>query len=105
MRAPEAVQTVLAGFSSIEAAAETVTAIIGGGILPAAIEMMDALAIEAAEAATSCGYPPGAVAVLIVELDGPAAEVVGAAGVRPSAVCGEWCVRGAGRRDPTTSAR
>ena len=43
--------------------------------MPAAIEMMDALAIEAAEAAVHCGYPAGAGAVLIVELDGPAAEV------------------------------
>ena len=43
--------------------------------MPAAIEMMDALAIEAAEAAVQCGYPQGAGAVLIVELDGPAAEV------------------------------
>ena len=45
------------------------------GVVPAAIEMMDALAIEAAEAAVHCGYPHGAGAVLIVELDGPAAEV------------------------------
>jgi glycolate oxidase len=44
-------------------------------VVPAAVEMMDALAIEAAEAAVSCGYPEGAGAVLIVELDGPAAEV------------------------------
>jgi glycolate oxidase len=44
-------------------------------VLPAAVEMMDALAIEAAEAAVACGYPAGAGAVLIVELDGPAAEV------------------------------
>ena len=74
-RAPETVQTVLAGFDSIDSAAATVSEIIAGGILPAAIEMMDALAIEAAEAAVACGYPPGAVAVLIVELDGPFAEV------------------------------
>ena len=47
------------------------SAIIGAGIVPAAIEMMDALAIEAAEAAVHCGYPAGAGAVLIVELDGP----------------------------------
>jgi glycolate oxidase len=52
-----------------------VSAIIGAGVIPAAIEMMDALAIEAAEAAVQCGYPEGAGAVLIVELDGPAAEV------------------------------
>ena len=51
------------------------SAIIGAGIVPAAIEMMDALAIEAAEAAVACAYPAGAGAVLIVELDGPAAEV------------------------------
>jgi glycolate oxidase len=44
-------------------------------VMPAAIEMMDALAIEAAEAAVQCGYPEGAGAVLIVELDGAAAEV------------------------------
>src|SRR6266516_307691 len=50
-------------------------AIIGAGVVPAAIEMMDALAIEAAEAAVACRYPQGAGAVLIVELDGPAAEV------------------------------
>src|SRR6266516_1172715 len=50
-------------------------AFIGSGVLPAAIEMMDALAIEAAEAAVACRYPQGAGAVLIVELDGPAAEV------------------------------
>jgi glycolate oxidase len=52
-----------------------VSAIIGAGILPAAIEMMDALAIEAAEAAVACRYPAGAGAVLIVELDGPQADV------------------------------
>ena len=44
-------------------------------MIPAAIEMMDALAIEAAEAAVHCDYPEGAGAVLIVELDGPADEV------------------------------
>ena len=48
------------------------SAIIAAGVLPAAIEMMDALAIEAAEAAVHCNYPAGAGAVLIVELDGPA---------------------------------
>jgi hypothetical protein len=52
-----------------------VSDIIAAGILPAAIEMMDALAIEAAEAAVHCNYPAGAGAVLLVELDGPAAEV------------------------------
>jgi glycolate oxidase len=52
-----------------------VSAIVAAGILPSAIEMMDDLSIAAAEAAVHCGYPPGAGAVLIVELDGPHAEV------------------------------
>ncbi|MFD0686582.1 FAD-linked oxidase C-terminal domain-containing protein [Actinomadura fibrosa] len=74
-RVPETVQTLLAAFASIEAGGTAVSAIIGAGVVPAAIEMMDALSIEAAEAAVRCGYPPGAGAVLIVELDGPEAEV------------------------------
>ncbi|WP_410050354.1 FAD-linked oxidase C-terminal domain-containing protein [Actinomadura sp. HBU206391] len=74
-RLPETVQTLLAAFDSMEAGGAAVSAIIGAGVVPAAIEMMDALSIEAAEASVQCGYPPGAGAVLIVELDGPAAEV------------------------------
>ncbi|MGI5282814.1 FAD-linked oxidase C-terminal domain-containing protein [Nonomuraea polychroma] len=74
-RAPQTVTTVLAAFENIEQGGQAVSAIIGAGIVPAAIEMMDALAIEAAEAAVACRYPEGAGAVLIVELDGPAAEV------------------------------
>ncbi|WP_250004108.1 FAD-linked oxidase C-terminal domain-containing protein [Actinoplanes sp. M2I2] len=74
-RLPEAVRTLLAAFPSIDAAGAATSAIIAAGVVPAAIEIMDALAIEAAEAAVACGYPPGAAAVLIVELDGPAAEV------------------------------
>jgi glycolate oxidase len=74
-RVPETVQTLLAAFDSIEAGGIAVSAIIGAGVVPAAIEMMDALAIEAAEAAVRCEYPPGAASVLIVELDGPDAEV------------------------------
>ncbi|MCW2724713.1 MAG: linked oxidase domain protein [Frankiales bacterium] len=75
IRVPEAVQTMLVGFTSIEDAGGAVSDIIAAGILPAAIEMMDALAIEAAEAAVGCGYPAGAVAVLVIELDGPQVEV------------------------------
>ncbi|MGH3209726.1 MAG: FAD-linked oxidase C-terminal domain-containing protein, partial [Trebonia sp.] len=73
--APEVVHLVLAAYDSLEAGGRAVSDIIGAGIVPAAIEMMDALAIEAAEAAVHCGYPEGATAVLLVELDGPAAEV------------------------------
>ena len=75
IRVPESVQTMLVGFRSVEDAAGAVSDIIAAGILPAAIEMMDALAIEAAEAAVKCGYPAGAVAVLVIELDGPQVEV------------------------------
>ncbi|HET6188346.1 MAG TPA: FAD-binding protein, partial [Trebonia sp.] len=72
---PEAVHLVLAAYDSLEAGGRAVTDIIGAGIVPAAIEMMDALAIEAAEAAVACNYPAGAGAVLVVELDGPEADV------------------------------
>jgi glycolate oxidase len=72
---PQAVTTLLAAFETTAQGGTAVSAIIAAGILPAAIEMMDALSIEAAEAAVACRYPPGAGAVLIVELDGPAADV------------------------------
>lgn len=75
VRAPEAVRTVLAAFDGVAGAGACVSEIIAAGVVPAAIEMMDALAIEAAEAAVACRYPAGAGAVLIVEVDGPAAEV------------------------------
>jgi glycolate oxidase len=72
---PQAVTTLLAAFETTSQGGAAVSAIIGGGILPAAIEMMDALTIEAAEASVACHYPQGAGAVLIVELDGPTADV------------------------------
>ena len=75
VRAPEEVRTLLAGFASTDEAGAATSAIIAAGVLPAAIEMMDSLAIEAAEAAVHCDYPAGAGAVLLVELDGPATEV------------------------------
>jgi glycolate oxidase len=75
VRLPESVRTLLAAFPSTDEAGAATSAIIGAGVVPAAIEMMDALAIEAAEAAVQCGYPEGAGAVLIVELDGAAVEV------------------------------
>jgi glycolate oxidase len=75
LRVPEAVRTLLAAFRTIDAAGEAVSHVIAAGILPAAIEMMDALTIQAAEAAVACGYPAGAAAVLIVELDGVTPQV------------------------------
>jgi len=67
----ECFHTVLIGYHSLEAAGDAVSAVIDSGLLPGAMEIMDALAIEAAEAAVACGYPKGAEAVLIVELEGP----------------------------------
>jgi glycolate oxidase len=67
---PEAVRTTLALFSSVEAASEAVSALIGRGVVPAALEMMDRLALSAIEAAFHAGYPPEAGAVLLVEVDG-----------------------------------
>jgi glycolate oxidase len=75
LRAPEAVRTLLAGFAHTDDAGGAVSAVIAAGILPAAIEMMDAVTIEAAEAAVNANYPDGCGAVLIVELDGPVAQV------------------------------
>jgi glycolate oxidase len=71
---PQAVTTLLAAFETTGQGGAAVSAIISAGILPAAIEMMDALSIEAAEASVACHYPQGAGAVLIVELDGPSAD-------------------------------
>jgi glycolate dehydrogenase FAD-linked subunit len=67
---PEAVRTTLALFASVEAACEAVSALIGRGIVPSALEMMDKLALSAIEAAFHAGYPPEAGAVLLVEVDG-----------------------------------
>ena len=74
LRKPEAVQTLLAAYNSISDAGSAVSEIIAAGIVPAAIEMMDELALRAAEAAVHPNFPP-ANTVLIVELDGPSAEV------------------------------
>jgi glycolate oxidase len=75
LRAPEAVRTLLAGFAHTDDAGAAVSGTIGAGILPAAIEMMDAITIEAAEAAVGADYPRGCGAILIVELDGRASQV------------------------------
>jgi glycolate oxidase len=75
VRRPEAVLTALAAFPHTDAAGQAVSDIIAGGVLPAAIEIMDRLSIMAAEAAVHAGYPEGAGAVLLVELDGVQPEV------------------------------
>ena len=73
VRLPQAYRTFLAVFDSVEAASEAVSGIIGAGLVPAALEMMDQLIIQALEAAFHVGLPTDAGAVLLVELDGPAA--------------------------------
>src|SRR5581483_5687392 len=75
LRVPAAVRTLLAGFAHTDAAGAAVSGTIAAGILPAAIEMMDAITIDAAEQAVGANYPPGCGAVLIVELDGPLEQV------------------------------
>ncbi len=67
----ERFHTVLAGYRTLEQAGEAVAAVIGAGLLPGAMEIMDALALDAAVAAVHAEYPPGCEAVLIVELEGP----------------------------------
>ena len=74
LRTPESVRTLLADFDSVAAAGEVVSDIVAAGIVPAAVEMMDTLAIEAAEKAVHAGYTLGVAAALVVELDGPTAE-------------------------------
>ena len=81
----ETFHTVLAGYRSLEAAGDAVTAVVASGLLPGAIEIMDALALEAAVAAVHAEYPPDSAAVLIVELEGPH-EVVAADRVRLSEI-------------------
>jgi glycolate oxidase len=67
--------TVLAGYRTLEDAGNAVSAVVASGLLPGAIEIMDALAIKAAEAAVHADYPRGCEAVLIVELEGPRERV------------------------------
>ena len=67
---PEAIRTMVAAFSSIEAASETVADIVASGVIPGAIEMIDRLCIEAVEPAFHPGYPDDAQAILLVEVDG-----------------------------------
>ena len=78
---PESWFTLLAAYDSLEAAGNAVGSVIASGLLPAAMEIMDRLAIKAAEAAVHAGYPENAAALLIVELEGEALEVTAEAAV------------------------
>ncbi len=72
---PATARALLIGFPSNETAGDCVTKIIGAGIIPGGMEMMDRPAIHAAEAFVNAGYPLDVEALLIIELDGPKAEV------------------------------
>jgi glycolate oxidase len=75
LKRPPSARALLVGFKSTEAAGACVASVIGAGIIPAGMEMMDRPAIHAAEAFVHAGYPLEAAALLIVELDGPGVEV------------------------------
>src|SRR5438874_4918454 len=75
LKEPPTARALLIGFAQTEDAGNCVAAVIGAGIIPGGMEMMDRPAIHAAEAFVQCGYPLDAEALLIVELDGPEAEV------------------------------
>jgi len=70
LRIPPSIATMLAAFPSIETASQAVSAVIGHGIVPAALEMMDNVTVGAVEAHYHAGYPTDAGAVLLVEVDG-----------------------------------
>jgi glycolate oxidase len=75
LQKPATQRALLVGFDDTAAAATAVGDVIGAGIIPAGMEMMDGLAINAAEDFVHAGYPRDAAALIIVELDGPAVEV------------------------------
>ena len=75
LKKPETARAVLVGFPSSEDAGACVSAIIGAGIIPGGMEMMDKPAIHAVEEFVHAGYPLEVEALLIVEVDGPPAEV------------------------------
>jgi len=85
---PEKVETLLASFESLELACQAVSDVIAAGIVPAALELIDDRTIEAVEASVfAAGYPRGARAVLLIELDG-FAEAVAEERARVEALCG-----------------
>ena len=94
VKKPAVIRTLLAAFNSTEAAGQAVSGIIGAGMLPAAIEMMDNLAIQAAEASVHANYPDCG-GLLLVELDGPQAEVEALTDEveKICTSCGAWEIR------------
>src|SRR5260370_900474 len=75
LQEPETARALMVGFAQVEAAGQCVAEIIGAGIIPGGMEMMDKPAIHAAEAFVHAGYPLDVEALLIIEPDGPGWEV------------------------------
>jgi len=75
LRKPESARAFMAVFDSVESTGRAVSDIIASGMVPSGMEIMDRLSIEAVEDFLGCGYPRGVEALLLVELDGAAAEV------------------------------
>ena len=98
LKKPQAIKTVLAVFDRIDDASAAVSSIIARGLVPAAVEMIDQLTIQAVEDAFGCGYPRDAAAALLIELDGLAAGMEAQA-QRIVAAC-----RDAGAREVRTAA-
>ena len=93
-RNPQSVRTLLADFSSVDAAAHAVSAIIASGIVAAAMEMMDNAVIQVVEASIyAAGYPTDAAAILLIELDGASAGLDDDV-ARVAAVCADAGARG-----------
>mgnify|MGYP005845207217 FL=1 len=89
---PESIYTFLAIYDDLDAASETVSAIIAHGIIPAALEMLVGQGIAAVEAAVKAGYPSDARAVLLIELDGLREEVIAQAQAIEQ-ICHQYGVR------------
>ena len=98
LKRPQAVKTVLAVFDEIDQASAAVSAVIGRGLVPAAMEMIDHLTIQAVEDAFGCGYPRDCAAALLIELDGLATGIEAQA-ERIVAAC-----RDSGAREVRTAA-
>jgi glycolate dehydrogenase FAD-linked subunit len=77
LKKPEVFRTVLAAYSSLKSAGDAVARVVASGLLPGALEIMDRLAIQAAEASVQANYPAEAKAILIVELEGDRQQVEG----------------------------
>jgi len=110
LRVPESVRVWVAAFGEIEAASEAVSAIVGAGIVPTALEMMDSVIVKAVEAAFGAGYPTDAAAVLLIENAGfeddmDACEAAIAAIVKQHGALSWRSARSAAERDALWAGR